>query len=207
MFSQYLWNLALSIVWQPHPCLDFMSCCHKNLDPLEQGSQTGISRAACGPQRLSKWANIPTKLAFCLIYITMWPADTKCGFCAAREAKFLYNVALEDIWVWDPCPRTCCNLWKVRLFDKLKVSPEVGVGVLILSLGAGLFFGVGFLFGVSAFLGGLSTFLRGLSTFFRLPWVGGAAGGFLRFCPAFMMMTSQDKNFIRYSLMSLRSDT
>ena len=27
----------------------------------------------------------------------MWPVDTKYGFCATREAKFIYNVALEDI--------------------------------------------------------------------------------------------------------------
>ena len=34
----------------------------------------------------------------------MMPADTEYWFCAAHEATFLFNVAFEDIWVWDPSP-------------------------------------------------------------------------------------------------------
>ena len=33
----------------------------------------------------------------------MWPEDPKYGFYAAREAKFLYNVALETFEFETPC--------------------------------------------------------------------------------------------------------
>jgi len=36
----------------------------------------------------------------------MLPLNRFFGLYAARETIFYQNVALEDIWVWDPCFRT-----------------------------------------------------------------------------------------------------
>jgi len=76
---------------------------------LQQGSQTGISRAACGPSTCSvrpatkiKIRKCPKMTRFLYYFRKMRPLNTFLGLYAARETIFNQNVSLEDIWVWDP---------------------------------------------------------------------------------------------------------
>jgi len=77
---------------------------------LCQGSQTGISRAACGPSICSvrpatkiKIRKCPKMTRFLDYFRKMRPLNTYFGLYAARETICYQNVALEDIWVWDLC--------------------------------------------------------------------------------------------------------
>ncbi len=87
---------------------------------LNQGSQTGISRAACCPSTCSmrpatkiKIRKCPKMTRFLDYFRKMRSLNTFFGLYAARETNFYKNVALEDIWVWNPCAKQCSR----RLFS------------------------------------------------------------------------------------------